>query len=236
MDYEQGLEQLKRLATGTDWYPDVLSYEARLRETLDFERRYGTNDQTRTNRAQIIDQLNRLSYEHLKRSFNDLCLPSSNAKDEHADEMSWQSESKVFISYSRKDSRYLKELHSNLDFYVRANVVKYWDDTKIQPGSLWKQELQQALDTAKIAILLVSPDFLASDFIFREELPRILDAANRSSMVVFCVIVRPSLFGDTDLRRFQTVNPPSQPLSTMNQGKRDEVWVRVAKLVKDTLQ
>lgn len=241
MDYERGLEQLKQLAEGTNWYADVLSYEARLHDNLDFEQRYGRDAQNGTSRAQIIDQLNRLTYQYLKRSFNDLCMLSLNAADYQSARSSRNStplvqQAKVFISYSRKDSRYLQELHSHLDYYAYNDIVSYWDDTKIRPGSLWMDELQQALDAAEMAILLVSPDFLASDFILREELPQIVNAARQSTIALFSVILRPCLFSDSDLAPFQTVNPPSQPLSNMSRGKRDEIWVKVAKLVEHSIK
>jgi hypothetical protein len=74
MDYELGLDALKRLAEGTDWYQDFTVHEAPLRENLRDERRYGPSEQTRRDRTRIVDQLNALALEHLGISFNDLCM------------------------------------------------------------------------------------------------------------------------------------------------------------------
>lgn len=74
MDYERGLDTLKQLAQDTDWYADFALQEARLRENLRDERRYGPSEQTRRDRTRIVDQLNALALEHLGISFNDLCL------------------------------------------------------------------------------------------------------------------------------------------------------------------
>src|SRR5437773_2268971 len=74
MGYERGLEQLTQQARGTSWFQECALYEGRLRDNLNEERRYGTTEQTRSNRAQILDQLNLLAYEHLKVSFVDLCI------------------------------------------------------------------------------------------------------------------------------------------------------------------
>src|SRR5262249_45005030 len=74
MNYERGLEQLMQQARGTSWQEECALYEARLRDNLHQERRYGTTEQTRSDRAQIVEQLNRLAYEHLQVSFVDLCV------------------------------------------------------------------------------------------------------------------------------------------------------------------
>ncbi len=74
MDYERGLAAFKQLAEGTDWYQDLAVYEAPLRENLRDERRYGPAEQSRRDRARLVDQLNALALEHVGISFNDLCL------------------------------------------------------------------------------------------------------------------------------------------------------------------
>jgi len=74
MNYERGLDALKRLAEGTDWHQDFTVHEAPLRENLRDERRYGPSEQTRRDRTRIVDQLNALALEHLGISFNDLCM------------------------------------------------------------------------------------------------------------------------------------------------------------------
>jgi N-acetylmuramoyl-L-alanine amidase len=74
MDYERGLDALRQLAEGTDWYQDFTVHEAPLLENLRDERRYGPSEQTRRDRTRIVDQLNALTLKHLGMSFTDLCL------------------------------------------------------------------------------------------------------------------------------------------------------------------
>ncbi len=146
------------------------------------------------------------------------------------------SRTSAFISYSHKDRKYLEELHIHLAQYVRMGVVDFWDDTNIVAGSEWHEEIKKALHHAKVAVLLISADFLASDFIATNELPPLLAAAKQEGTIILPVILRPCVFKDTELAQFQTINAPSTPLSKMTRGKREEVWTKVAEVVKNTLK
>ena len=71
MDYELGSSVLKQYAEDADWYDDFDLYEAQLRENLRDERRYGSTQQLRSDRARIVENLNILARDHLDISFND---------------------------------------------------------------------------------------------------------------------------------------------------------------------
>ena len=141
----------------------------------------------------------------------------------------------VFISYNRKDKKYLEELKTHLAYYERAGKIVYWDDSKILPGSKWMDEINKALQSAKIAIFLVSADFFASDFIFDEELPPLLEAEKRGEVKVLPVILSPCPFSDSELASFQAVNTPDTPLKQMSSTKRDAVLHNVVKNIKAAL-
>jgi hypothetical protein len=142
----------------------------------------------------------------------------------------------AFICYSHRDRRFLEELHIHLAPYVRTGIVEYWDDTKILPGSKWREEIEKAIQSTKIAVLLISADFLASDFIVNSELPLLLSAARQEGASILCVILRSCAFKNTELSQFQAVNAPSNPLRKMTPGRREIVWAKVAELVQNALQ
>jgi hypothetical protein len=94
---------------------------------------------------------------------------------------------KIFISYSHKDEAWKKRLVTQLSVVPDIDL---WDDTRIGGGADWFQEIKEALNAAEIAILLVSADFLTSDFIKKEEIPRLLQRREQEGLIVFPVIVR----------------------------------------------
>jgi hypothetical protein len=147
-----------------------------------------------------------------------------------------QNRTRVFISYSHKDAKYLDELLAHLALPVRQGLITSWSDRNISPGSIWKNEIIQAVNSAKVAIFLVSADFFASDFIAEHELAPLLAAAEREEVVILSVIVGACMFKATPLANFQAINAPSNPLNTMPSGKRDEVWLKVADFIMTGLQ
>lgn len=151
-------------------------------------------------------------------------------------ELSRPVRSQVFICYSHADKQWLDRLHVHLKPLERQGAVTRWDDTLISPGSKWRDEIQTAITAAKVAILLISADFLASDFITTNELPPLLEAAEREGAVILPVILSPCRFGQTEtLSQFQAVNPPSEPLVSMRKNRRESVMVKVANAVATAL-
>jgi tetratricopeptide (TPR) repeat protein len=144
--------------------------------------------------------------------------------------------SKVFISYSHKDTLYRDRLQEHLTPFVRSGRIPLWVDTQIRPGDDWHDEIRQGLADAQVAILLVSVSFLASSFIADEELPALLTAAVERSLVILPVVVTPCNFALTNLSRFQAVNEPSKPLSGLSQHEQDLIWEKVVKAVLERLK
>ena len=95
--------------------------------------------------------------------------------------------------------------------------LETWSDKEIMASDIWKEEIDKALNKATIAILLVSTDFVASDFIANEELQPLLDKAQADGTKIMPLIVRPcAFFEECGLSKYQAVNDPKRPLSGLS--------------------
>jgi len=142
----------------------------------------------------------------------------------------------IFISYSHKDKKWLERVQVHLKPLERLGVTRF-DDTLIKPGSKWREEIRVAIKSARVAILLVSADFLASDFIASDELPPLLAAAKADGAVIIPVIVSPCRFAETkSLSQFQALNSPARPLSALPKAQREAELVRLINAVESELR
>lgn len=138
----------------------------------------------------------------------------------------------VFISYSHKDKVWLDKLQTMLEPMIRKQTIFVWDDTKIQAGAKWKEEIEQALARASVAVLMVSPDFLASDFIADHELPPLLDAALKEGVKIIWIPITYCLYDETEIGEYQAVYNPNQPLDTLNPADLNKALVKICKEIK----
>jgi len=102
--------------------------------------------------------------------------------------------------------------------------VSSWSDLKIKPGSRWYIEIQKALALTKVAVLLVSKDFLASDFIHESELCPLLKAADENGVEIRWVLIKDCNWKKTPLKDYQAAFSPDKPLARKNRS-RDSAWV-----------
>jgi internalin A len=141
----------------------------------------------------------------------------------------------IFVSYSHKDGKYFDELRSMLAPVIRKRSIDLWHDQLIPPGAIYRQEIQKALDSAGVAVLLVSPDFLNSTFILENELPPLLEAAQKEGLIVFWICLRACMFEATEIEQYQAAYDPSKPLAEMSDSERVMVLKSVCqKLIQAT--
>lgn len=141
----------------------------------------------------------------------------------------------VFISYSRKDIRWLERLEPHLAHLHDEELV--WSDKDIEPGADWQDEIQSILASCKVAVLLISANFLASRFIRENELPPLLEAADKEGAAILPVHLSASRFDlIPELSRFQSANDPKQPLMKFRGNRLQEEMDRIARAVEDALK
>lgn len=139
----------------------------------------------------------------------------------------------IFFSYSREDTDWLDRiklvLKPALTGVKSGAKVEAWSDQNIQPGKKWQDEIKTALTRAKVAVLLVSPEFLASEYVQQNELPEILNGAECKDITVVWVYVRPCMYEHTDIADFQAAHDLKKPLSIMTTAKADVTVLEVCK-------
>src|SRR5690606_27428755 len=111
-------------------------------------------------------------------------------KHNAATEMNSMSVPKIFISYSHVDEKHMLRLVSMLKPLEKQGIFHIWHDRAITAGDEWYQEIQNAINTCDLALLLVSIDFLNSRFIQEDELPRLLQLRKERGLRVVPIIVR----------------------------------------------
>ncbi len=141
----------------------------------------------------------------------------------------------VFVSYAHEDRKWADELVTHMAPWIRDKRVNIWDDSRIKAGAKWLDEIESALDQAAVAVLLVSKDFLASEFIAKYELPRLLERAGRNELRLAWVAVGYSAVRMTPLSQFQAANDPERPLERLSAAQRNKVMVEVATKVADAV-
>lgn len=135
----------------------------------------------------------------------------------------------IFISYSHKDTNWKNDLLTMLNPLIRSDAIKVWTDSELKPGQRWHKVISDALSRAKIGVLLVSADFLSSNYINDVELDAFYQAEKNGEATIFWVAVKPSLVKSTPIAKFQCANDPSKPLSTIQpKAKREQELQRIA--------
>lgn len=156
-----------------------------------------------------------------------------NVHQQRPDRAPLPSRTSVFVSYSHHDQDWLDKLMVHLRPLARNSGIDVWADTRIQPGSQWANEIATALHTAKAAVLLVSGEFLASEFIANRELPVLLERSARENLKVLPLIVSPCRFeDDPQLSRFQTANPPDRTLLDMEEAEQQRTFVNLSREIE----
>lgn len=142
---------------------------------------------------------------------------------------------KIFISYAHEDEKFKDELVNILAPLEDHGVITIWQDREIKPGKEWYQEIQLAMNTCDIALLLISGDFLSSRFIKRIEIPNLLRRRSEEGLYIVPIIIRSCLWRTIPvLRDLQALPKDGKPVAGFDgKDERDRIWTEIAIAIKD---
>lgn len=142
----------------------------------------------------------------------------------------------VFISYSHQDEVWKNRLLTHLQISAKEGILELWDDQLIAAGTEWRLKIQKAIDAADIGVLLISADFLVSDFIRGEEIPRMLERRSKNGMRLFPVMVRSCDWQVVSWLAPIKVRPTgARPLAGFRGDRRDAEMAAIARELRDIL-
>jgi formylglycine-generating enzyme required for sulfatase activity len=139
---------------------------------------------------------------------------------------------RLFCSYSRKDEVLRQELENHLSLLKRQSLVT-WYDRLLEPGTNWDDRIKQELDTAEIILLLVSPDFLASNYCYETEVERAIERHKAGTACVIPVLLRPTDIEGLEL--FKLMGYPKGLKPVTQWSDRDEAFVDVVKGIRQAV-
>jgi hypothetical protein len=140
----------------------------------------------------------------------------------------------AFVSYSHADAKLKNELIKHLAPLDRLGLVSSWHDGEIKPGDHWDKVIAEQMASAKLVLLLISSDFIASDFCYERELSVALKRDRAKTARVLPIILRPCLWQDLPFGKLQATPWEGKPITTCT--STDEAMVEVAKVVREAAQ
>lgn len=141
----------------------------------------------------------------------------------------------VFLSYAHADEALRNELTKHLSLLKREGLINAWYDREISPGKEWANEIDAHLDEARIILLLVSADFIASDYCYSVEMKQAMQKHEKGQARVIPIILRPCDWKQTPFGRLQALPIGGKPITTRTHPDEAflEVVVGIRKVVEE---
>ncbi len=136
----------------------------------------------------------------------------------------------IFISYSRKDEKFRSQLVATLASLMRQGIISLWHDREITVGAEWRQAVDAHINSAQLILLLVSQDFIASDYCYNAEMRQALERHERGDARVMPIILRPVDLEGTPLAKLQALPRDGKPVTSW--ADRDEAFLDIARSIR----
>lgn len=133
----------------------------------------------------------------------------------------------VFISYAHKDEELCNELIKHIALLKRNGIISAWYDRDISAGTEWKGTIDSRLESAGIVLLLVSPDFVNSDYCYDVEMKRALELHASGKKCVIPIILRPVDWQDAPFGKLQGLPKDCKPITIW--GTQDEAFLDIVR-------
>lgn len=140
----------------------------------------------------------------------------------------------VFFSYSHKDEELRDELATHLVMMKRQGLISAWHDRDIDAGDEWETEILHHLNSARVILLLISNNFLASDFCYDKELLRAMERHELKEACVIPIVIKSCDWHGAPFGKLQALPKNAQPVTAWND--RDEAFLNVAQGIRRAVQ
>lgn len=140
----------------------------------------------------------------------------------------------IFISYAHEDERYRVKFVKHLTPLKNEGLINVWDDRKIPPGGVWPEEIHAQIEKADIILLLVSPDFMASNYINGVEIKRAMELHEDGKTRVIPVILKPSDWTHAIFAKLQVIPADAKPISDWK--NRDAAFLNIVEYLRKIVE
>src|SRR5438105_4373420 len=140
----------------------------------------------------------------------------------------------VFYSYAHKDEALRNELEKHLSILHRRGLISSWHDRQIVAGTDWAESIDTHLETASLILLLVSSDFLASDYCYGIEMKRALERHQANEARVIPILLRPVDWDGAPFAHLQALPTGAKAITTWS--NQDEAFTSVAAGIRRAIE
>ncbi len=141
---------------------------------------------------------------------------------------------KAFVSYSHKDDMYREEFEIHLSTLKRQGLIDVWNDHRIMAGDEIDDTINTNLSSSSLVFLLISPDFIASDYCYCKEFEFTLNRHKKNETRIIPIIIRPTDVAGTPFMKLNVLPKDAKPITTWE--NRDIAWVDVVKGIRNIIE